>query len=235
MEGQPQVTGKRRPSVRLIVFLLLVLMAAAATPSLLRTLLTAPVAAMSADLKATADAVKGVLNIDPEVRIRTQVINHQVSPIAELAMAEREMRVKFNWDQKWLKSTKSIEVSGPFRVKAGFDLEKPVRVIHYPEENSVRIEMPRAEILSVEPFGEIDYTDESGWWNKVRDEDRTNALNALHHEARRFARESDLCAQAEKILTEKLEKLLSENQADVQIIFLDEIVPSPSDLPAQVE
>ncbi len=226
-ENQPEITVKRRRPVRLIVILLLVLVAVGVTPFLIRTLVTQPIVGITTDLERVAAAVKSTLNLEPEVLMKTQVIQSQVSPIAELAVAEREMRISLFWSEQWLKSTKKIKMLSPFRVKAGFDLEKPIRVIYDPEKaekgiNSVRIELPRAEILSVERFGEIDYSDESGWWNKIRDEDRGKALNALQNEAARLARESDLCRKAEKIIAEKLENLLSESGIDLEIVFLED-------------
>jgi hypothetical protein len=224
-----EIPRGKRPWIGVLVLIAVLVALTAVTPLLLRSCVLEPVrktadSARDATIavREAARAIREVLQVEPEVRMETKVIQKQVSPIAELAVAEREMEIRFSWSEQWLKSTKSIELASPFRVKAGFDLEKPVRVLFDPQQEALRIELPKAEILTVERFGTLEYTDDSGWWNKVKDEDREAALNALNDEAIRHAQKSDLVQKAEQIISDRLNTMLSSNAMTLEIVFLDE-------------
>jgi len=220
----------RRSLLVLIVFLGATILVVATVPALMRSCIFEPVersaqAGMSAAraVQEAARAVRQTLQVEPQVTIETKVIQNQVSPIAELAVAQRDMNITFFWSQEWLRSKKTIELNATFQVKAGFDLEKPISVAYDGVNRLVIITLPPAEVLSVERIGATEYEDKSGWWNRVNEEDRQVAFNGHQQAARKHANESTLKAEAERLIVERLEALLNPLDIEFTIRFSDTV------------
>ncbi|MEO0453977.1 MAG: DUF4230 domain-containing protein [Verrucomicrobiota bacterium] len=162
-------------------------------------------------LRETGQALQSILQIQPQIIVESVTIQEQVSPIAEFAAAERELNATYKWRQLWLGSEKTIQVKGKFLAKAGFNLKKEVAISYDEATGEVVITLPRAELLSVEALGQVQYIDDDGWWNKVRDQERTAALNAFQALAVQKARESDLLAEAERFVEGELKLILPDD------------------------
>jgi hypothetical protein len=149
--------------------------------------------------------------LQPRTEVNERVIYNQSSPVAEFAVRKRQFDLDYTWKHRWLGSTKEIRIRGVYVAKAGFDLTEPFRIRYDEESGTVRAEMPPAKILSVEREGEIDYDDNEGWWNKLTDGERKQALNEFDKQARRRAQESGLLDEAEKEVISRLEELARRN------------------------
>ncbi len=139
-------------------------------------------------------------HLQPRVTVNSRVYLEQTKSVAELAVLARRVQVEHEMMHRWAGSTKRIKLHGTYLVKAGFDLRKKFTVDVRPEE--IVIEMPHAQILSVEQENVEVLTLENGLWNRISPGDIQAQLAALPRDAR--ARAADLPAGAEETLTRQL-------------------------------
>lgn len=208
-------SGKRaRDWTPVAVFLGVVVMGSMGVKMCLDRVAEAPRQARQEALAAVREAagwVKEVFGVVPEVRVREVVVHGQSAPIAELAVLERDYELTYEWSHTWMGSTKRLNVSGKWRAKAGFDLMKPFQVVVDPVTGRVWGDLPEAEVLSVEPVAGPELKGESGWWNRLREEERARALEEFRVQARRQVEASGLAAEAEAQAGARLQALADRN------------------------
>jgi len=146
-------------------------------------------------------------------------------PTAELAILERQLKVKREFGHTWAGSSKRIKLSGTFMVKAGFDLRQDVAVDVRPDE--IVIELPHAQIVGVEEKHVDVLALENGLWNRVSGADLENELAQLPEMARRQALELDLPAEAEEELQQQLNKRIHARQPVRLVFTTPSLIESP--------
>ena len=148
-----------------------------------------------------------LLHVRPEVREGTKVTWGQTSARTEIVVAEKKIKVEYDWEHQWMGSRKTIRLGQEYLVKAGFDLGKPFWVEMGPGPGEATACLPPAEILAVSPVGSPTYVDDDGWWNKVTDADRSAAMAKLADEAKLQAKRSGILRQAEEMTGSRLTEL----------------------------
>ncbi len=133
-------------------------------------------------------------HLQPRITVNNRLYSEQTTTIAQLAVLEREVEVEHEMLHTWAGSTKRIKLHGTFAVKAGFDLRKKFSVNVSPKE--VLLELPHAEILSVEQRKVEVLAFDNGLWNRVSPNDIEHELAALPALAREKSR--DLPGAAEQ-------------------------------------
>jgi len=146
------------------------------------------------------DQLVRLAHLQPQVTINNRVYLEQKSTVAELSVVSRKVEVEHEMEHTWAGSTKRIRLHGSFLVKAGFDLRKKFSVRVQPKE--IIVELPHAELLSVEEQSVEVLALENGFWNRVSSTDLESELAVLP----RLAREKsvDLPAEAESAFTHQL-------------------------------
>ena len=151
--------------------------------------------------------------LEPKTAVSEQIILAQTKSIVELATAQRTLAAKYDWQQTWLGSTKTIQIEGAFVAKAGFDLRVAPKIVVSGTSNGaasrVVVEMPMPRLLSLERVNFHILKDENGWWNRISDEDREAAENALALAARKQAVAAGMLADAERNFVERLKTALT--------------------------
>ena len=165
------------------------------------------------DLRA---AFIDIAHLQPRITINNQTVVDAATPTAELAILERQLKVKREFQHSWAGSSKRIKLSGTFLVKAGFDLRQDVAVDVRPDE--ILIQVPHATIVGVEEQRVDVLALENGLWNKITGADLENELSQLPDMARRQALEIDLPAEAEQELQRQLNKRIHARQS-LKLIF----------------
>jgi len=194
------------------------LVALAAGAVVVYVVLYVPLVKLPAELaESTAEGFRRIFNLTPRVMIEETVVIEQNAPILEVAVSSRAILVEHAWSHTWLGSTKRIRLRGTFTAKAGFDLRRPFRVQIDRSPLAVDAELPPAELLSLEMDSYGILEDESGWWNRIADIDREEAVRALYRVAREKALTSGLIEEAEASATTRLRELLERNGAPVTI------------------
>jgi len=146
------------------------------------------------------DTFVELARLQPRVTVNNRVYLEQTTTVAELAVLARRVEVEHEMLHTWAGSTKRIKLHGTYLVKAGFDLRRRFTVNVRPDE--ILIELPHAQILSIEQEQLEVLTLENGLWNRISPDDIQGQLAALPEQARQRAR--DLPAEAEQTFTQQL-------------------------------
>ncbi len=164
------------------------------------------------------DAFVTLAHLQPRVIVNNRVYLEQTTTVAELSVLSRRVEVEHEMLHSWAGSTKRIKLHGTFVVKAGFDLRKKFSVNLRPEE--ILIELPHAQILSVEEQQIEVLALENGLWNRIVPDDIQTELALLPQLARE--KSAALPAEAEQVFTRELREKFLPPQP-VRAIF-----PAPS-------
>jgi hypothetical protein len=157
-----------------------------------------------------------IAHLQPRITINNRTVVDQATSTAELAILERELKVKREFLHSWAGSSKRIKLSGTFNVKAGFDLRQDVTVDVRP--NEILIQLPHAQIVGIEEKHVDVLALDNGLWNRITGADLQNELAQLPEMARRQATEIDLPAEAEKELERQLTKRIHTRQS-LKLVF----------------
>ena len=157
-----------------------------------------------------------IAHLQPRITVNNRTIVDEATPTAELAILERQMKVKREFLHTWAGSSKRIKLSGTFLVKAGFDLRQDVAVDVRPDE--ILIRLPHAQIVGIEEKHVDVLSLENGLWNRISGADLQNELAQLPEMARRQAEEISLPGEAEQELQRQLNKRLRARQP-VKLVF----------------
>jgi hypothetical protein len=157
-----------------------------------------------------------IAHLQPRITINNRTVVDQATPTAELAILERQLKVKREFLHSWAGSSKRIKLSGTFLLKAGFDLRQDVAVDVRPDE--IVIQLPHAEIVGIEEKHVDVLTLENGLWNKITGADLQNELAQLPEMARKQALEIGLPGEAEKELQQQLSRRIRARQP-LKLVF----------------
>ena len=146
------------------------------------------------------DTFVQLAHLQPRITVNNRVYLEQTTTVAELAVLARRVQVEHEMLHTWAGSTKRIRLHATYLVKAGFDLRKRFTVNVRPDE--IMIELPHAQILSIEQEQLEVLTLENGLWNRISPDDIQTELAALPEQARQRA--APLPAEAEQTFTRQL-------------------------------
>jgi len=167
-----------------------------------------------------AETVKNTLGLTPQVTINQKIIYKRTNEILQLAMIEQDFDIEYETSDKRLGSEKRINLRGMYRAKIGFDLQKgftiEVQRGRFLKPGRIILQLPRAEILSVEPL-DIQKTTSSGLINWVTNKDIENASKELTALAQGKASKLDMLADAEKRIENRLNEALLPRLVNYQL------------------
>lgn len=149
--------------------------------------------------------IADVFQMTPEITVNNTVVLQQQTPILELATVSQKFQHRYDWTNTWLGSTKKINISGTFEAKAGFDLHEKFTIDI--SANRAVVTLPSPKLLSMEPSGDVRFTDENGVWNWVDAQDRSKAMNAFTRDARKYGQEAKFVEQAKSEMEKKLREI----------------------------
>ncbi len=167
-----------------------------------------------------AETIKNTLGLTPQVTINQKIIYKRTNEILQLAMIEQDYDVEYETSDKLLGSEKRIHLRGMYRAKIGFDLQKGFNIeVHrggFLKPGQVTLQLPRAEILSVEPL-DIQKTSSSGLINWVMNKDIENATKELNTLALDKASKLEMLDDAEKRIENRLNEALLPRLVNYQL------------------
>jgi len=161
--------------------------------------------------KELAETVKNTLGLSPQVTINQKIISKRTNEILELAMIEQDFDVEHETSHKWMGSEKRVNLRGTYRAKIGFDLQKGFTIeVHRGRlfrSGQIVLQLPRAEILSVEPQ-DLQKNKSSGLINWVTNKDIETASQELAKLAQDKASKLEMLEDAEKRIKKRLNEAL---------------------------
>jgi hypothetical protein len=164
-----------------------------------------------------AEDVRQAFQFTPEVTVNNTIILQQQASILELATLSQTFRHEYEWINSWMGSTKKIAIEGTFEGKAGFDLQKKFNITISGDKAIVTL--PPPQLLSVEPKGDLTFTDENGIWNWVDADDRAKAVNAFNIDARKFAEKNLLLTDTKTKMEEQLRTMMLRHVKEVEFRY----------------
>jgi len=181
-----------------------------------------------------ADTVRTTLGLTPQVTINQKIIYKRTNEILQLAMIEQDFDVEYETSDKRLGSEKRIHLHGMYRAKIGFDLQKSFNIdVHRRgllKRGQVILQLPRAEILSVEPI-DVQKTTSSGLINWVTSKDIESAMQELAALAQDKASKLDMLADAEKRIENRLIEVLLPRLVNYQLTHQVKFLEMPPEVP----
>jgi hypothetical protein len=164
----------------------------------------------------TADGIRELFNFTPRVSIEQTVVIEQNTPILEVATVSRTITVDHLWSHTWLGSTKTLHLKGVYTAKAGYDLRQPFEVDIRKNPLRVIASLPPPRLLSLEMERYDILRDESGWWNRLSDEDREKAVGDLHETAHSRAEGSGILEEAQATAELRIREIVERNGSTVE-------------------
>jgi hypothetical protein len=174
---------------------------------------TADLERLGRDLRS---AFIDLAHLQPRITINNRTFSEQTVPTTELAIVARNLKVKHEFFHSWAGSSKRIKLHGTFTVKAGFDLQQNIAVDV--RSNEIIVQLPHAQILTVEQSRVDILAFENGLWNRISGADLQNELAALPQLARQQAAEDQLPAEAEQEFQRQLAKRIHARQP-LRLVF----------------
>ena len=203
---------------RKLILIIVFLIVTSATAYILLVYIPARVAQQTYDgARQIGRDIADAFRITPQITVNNTVVLQQQTPILELATVSQKFRHQYDWTNTWLGSTKKINIQGTFEDKAGFDLNQKFTV----DINSNRavVTLPQPKLLSLEPSGDVRFTDENGVWNWVDAADRSRAMNAFTRDARSYGEQGKFIAQAKTEMENKLKEIFSLHDMEVEFRY----------------
>ena len=161
--------------------------------------------------KELADTVRNTLGTTPQVTINQKIIYKRTNEILELAMIEQDFDVEHETSHTWMRSEKKVTLRGTYRAKIGFDLQKGFNIAvqrgKFLKPGQIILQLPRAEILSVEPL-EVQKSKTSGLINWVTNKDMEIAVRELSELAQNKASKLEMLEDAEIRIENRLNEAL---------------------------
>ena len=159
-----------------------------------------------------------IAHLQPRITINNHVYMQQTTPLSELVVLSRRIEVEHELLHTWVGSSKRVKLHGTFIVKAGFDLQQNLSVDIRP--NEIIVQLPHARILGIEQEQVDVLAFENGLWNRISGQDMQSELSILPELAQGKAAESDLPAEAERVLQQQIEERVHAPQP-LHLIFKD--------------
>lgn len=161
--------------------------------------------------REVAETVKNTFGLEPQVTINQKIISKRSDEIMELAMIVQDFDIEHETSHMWMKSEKRINLRGTYRAKIGFDLQKGFNIeVHrggFFKAGQVVLELPHAEILSIEPL-DIHKSSTSGLINWVTGKDMEEATRHLAELAQDKVSKLEMLDRAEKRIEKRLNDAL---------------------------
>ncbi len=165
-----------------------------------------------------------IAHLQPRITINDRVYVEETTPVTELVVLSRRIEVEHEFLHTWVGSSKRVKLHGTFTAKAGFDLQNDLSIDIRP--NEINIQLPHARILSVEQDQVDVLAFENGLWNRISGEDMQNELAILPQLAREKIAQTQLPAEAERMLQQQIEQRVHTPQP-VHLVFKDDTAIGP--------
>jgi hypothetical protein len=173
------------------------------------------------------DAFKVIFQSQVNVVSSTTVCD--ATPIAELAVLQRNVREIIDYKKTDLHSTKRIIAEQTFVAKIGFDLAAKFSATYDPSNREVTIVLPEPKILSLETVNpEANYyLEEDGYLNWLTTADHQQILIELKEKARNGADSVLAVGDAKQMIETRFHDLFRAFDVKVVVLF------SPTQLPTK--
>jgi hypothetical protein len=171
-----------------------------------------------------AEGVAAAFDFTPRVTTKNTIIYEEKAAILEVAVYSQRIIYDYEYTNTWLGSTKELMLKGVYLAKYGFNLKKQNFTINITEDKSapqggynLTFNMPQPILLSLETETYRVIRDRDGWWNKIKEEDREDAVNFMLKGAKEKALTDDYRDRVKSALEEQLQLITAGLQLEIRI------------------
>ena len=156
-----------------------------------------------------------------QVHVSSSATVCDATPIAELAVLQRNIREIIDYSKTDYASTKHIIAEQTFTAKIGFDLASKFSAAYDPSNQVVTIILPEPKILSLEAINPapVYYLDESGYINKITTADHQQILIQLKDKALKSADSTLAIGDAKQMIETRFHDLFRAFNVKVIVRF----------------
>jgi hypothetical protein len=156
-----------------------------------------------------------------QVHVSSSATVCDATPIAELAVLKRNIRVITDYSKTDFGSTKHVIAGQTFVAKIGFDLAAKFSASYDSSNQIVTIILPEPKILSFETPDPkpTRYLTESGYWNSITPGDMDEILMQLKDQARKSADASLAVGDAKQMIETRFHDLFRAFNVKVIVRF----------------
>ena len=161
--------------------------------------------------KKIADDIDAVFHFRPKVTLGGTMFVEDSKSIAELSTIEKRFESVYDWKSSWMGSEKIIHLQGVFVAKAGYDLMQPFAMDVANDSKTIKLTLPPAKLNSVEAVDIHKFSVDDGWWNRVSEEEKQNALNAFLVKAKADILATGIVVDADASLVQRITEIIQKN------------------------
>ena len=172
-------------------------------------------------------ALQETFGVTPRIQIDGRTHLEGSVPTLELVVLRRTVTRTVQWTSTRLGSRKRISATATFTVRAGLDLQTPVQVDVDSASRAATAHFPAPKVLAVQVDAVQPGSEESGWWNRIRPEDRIQVQAELQESALRDVLQAGLLEEAQVEIRALLQRNLSSKPSAGQLTCLFEPRDSP--------
>lgn len=170
--------------------------------------------------KALSEALAQSLGLSPSVTLRDWVVVEEKKPLAELALVSRDADVSRRIESVRLRSKAELSLRAAFRIKAGFDLRDPdTRFALDPGLRKAYFSLPLPRVLSADMIRYEVLADREGWWNRIGEAEKAQAMRDLRTEALAEAMRAGLLRECESRMEEELAEVSRRTGIEVAVSY----------------
>jgi hypothetical protein len=174
------------------------------------------------NIEAIGGEIRNLLGATPEITINRTIIQEAPATICELYFFKQAIQTREQLISKKLGSSKTLVVSQKFIIKAGFDLNR-IRLDFDADQQTFHATIAGGLVIGVEHDGPFEVEkSESGWWNRITDEERDQLINSLPAKARNEVETSALRQLAAGGLNDLLTRICERRNMKLKMTCSDE-------------
>ncbi len=149
--------------------------------------------------------------------IAQEFVVERLREVSKLVATEMTLRDVVTYEQTQFRSTKRTLLVVTARVSAGIDLAKGTNVSIDSSARRITIDLPPAQITSVDIVNVRTYDESAGLWNPFRAEDRDLIQGRIRTQVMQAARMSGILEHADQSAARALVTLLARDGYTVEI------------------
>lgn len=177
--------------------------------------------------RAVAGGIRDFFHFTPEVTVNQTIVIETPQPIFELATVSQELQVDYKLENSQFLSEKFLQLRGQFLAKAGFDIARNCRLRIDGRTKHVVAFFPEPVVLSLEMKDYSIERSQSGWWNRLSQEDQKKALDQMRGIAR--SRAHGMFPQAKANLEAKIKEIVAGQGGTVEFRYeRGKLLPEPA-------
>ena len=177
------------------------------------------VTAVFAVTRQATNALGGLFGAHENTSVTQALVVERMRAVAKLVTSETSVRDVVTYNNTWYGSTKRSLVVVSGKINAGVNLDRGSEVVVDDKAKTIRLSLPRAEILGVEISDMRTYDERGGLWNPFTPQDRDAIIRVARAQLAKSGYEMKILEHAESSAKTLLESMFSTDGYTARVEF----------------